>query len=148
MAAGAPSGRSGVCENRRMAARWKSREFLLRLALAYVIVPPSAPVLLIAWTLLGQAVRPADAAGIVLIYSFFSLAAMLAGGLPLLALYLWRGWTGYLAFAGGAAACAAATYLLVAGPMQHQLWLFTLFGVVEGLLFRVVLFGFGRRVEG
>lgn len=130
-----------------MAARWKSREFLLRLALAYVIVPPSAPVLLIAWTLLGQAVRPADAAGIVLIYSFFSLAAMVAGGLPLLALYLWRGWTGYLAFAGGAAACAAATYLLAAGPMQHQLWLFTLFGVVEGLLFRVVLFGFGRRVE-
>lgn len=130
-----------------MPGRWKSRKFLLRLALAYVVVPPSAPLLLAMWISMGRPQSTADLTGIVLIYSIFSLAAMVVGGLPLLALYLWRGWTGYLAFAGGAAACAAATYLSFAGPGQNQLWVFTLCGVVEGVLFRVVLFGFRRRLE-
>jgi len=87
-----------------------------------------------------------DCMGFVLLYAMFSLAAMVVLGIPLLVLYSRLGWTGFFAFVGGAAVCAAATYTLVAQgqPQLDQFVLFTIFGIVEGFVFRVMLFGFGR----
>ena len=81
--------------------------------------------------------------GFVLLYAMFSLAAMVVLGMPLLILYSRRGWTVFFAFVGGGAVCAAATYILVAQghPQADQFALFTVFGIVEGIVFRVMLFG-------
>jgi hypothetical protein len=126
----------------------KGGQFLLRLVLAFLVVPLTAPSLLVLRMMLsgGQRMPFADWMGFLLLYAMFSLAAMVVLGIPLLVLYSRLGWTGFFAFVGGAAVCAAATYTLVAQgrPLTDQFALFTTFGVVEGFVFRVMLFGFGR----
>ena len=131
---------------RRHPSFWdlKGRRFLLRLALAYVIVPLTAPALLILLTLRGtRHMLFFDWLGISLLYAVFSFAAMVVLGMPLLILYWRLHWSGYFAFVIGGALCAATTYgLVVRGQMQRdQLVLFTLFGIVEGFVLRLILFG-------
>ena len=126
----------------------KGKRFLLRLALAYLVVPVTAPMLLaLEMARSTRNMQFGDWAGIVLLYAVFSFAAMVVFGAPLLVLYARLGWGGFLSFVVGGAFCAAATYLLVARGTAHrdQFVLFTLFGVVEGLLLRLILFGASRR---
>ena len=131
---------------RRYLSFWESkgRRFLLRLALAYLIVPFTAPVLLVLLSIRGtRNMRLSDWAGILLLYGVFSFAAMVVLGVPLLVLYSRLRWSGFLAFIVGGAVCAATTYaLVVRGQMQRdQLVLFTQFGIIEGFAFRLILFG-------
>jgi hypothetical protein len=122
----------------------KGRRFLLRLALAYVIVPLTAPILLVLLMIRGtRYMLFFDWVGIFLLYAIFSFVAMVVLGIPLLVLYSRFHWSGFFAFIVGGAVCAATTYaLVVRGQMQRdQLVLFTLFGIVEGLAFRLFLFG-------
>jgi hypothetical protein len=126
----------------------RGKQFLLRLVSAFLVVPLTAPSLLVLQMMLsgGRRMPFGDWIGFVLLYAMFSLAAMVVLGIPLLVLYSRLGWTGFFAFVGGGAVCAAATYTLVAQgqPQLDQFVLFTIFGVVEGFVFRVMLFGFGR----
>jgi hypothetical protein len=122
---------------------WKDRRLLFRLALAYVLVPLSAPTLMIFMIIRGaSAMSFGDWAGIVLLYTFFGFAAMVVFGTPLIYLYSRLNWDGFFAFVAGGAVCAALTYTLVMrGHITYEFPFFTTFGVVEGLVFRLVLFG-------
>ena len=142
---------------RRAPSFWESRgrRFLLRLVLAYLIVPATAPVLLsllmmgLSLLMMGRTRLMAfsDWAGIVLLYATFCFAAMVVLGIPLLILYARLHWSGFFAFVAGGALSAAATYaLVVRGHMKpDQLVIFTLYGVVEGLALRLILFGVALR---
>ncbi len=126
----------------------KRGTFLLRLAVAYLVVPLTAPVLLVLWVALaGQRLAFLDHLGIVLIYAVFGLAAMVVFGLPLLLVYARLHWTGFSAFIAGGALCAALTYSLImrGRPEPANLALFTAFGIVEGLFLRLILFGAAAR---
>jgi hypothetical protein len=117
--------------------KWRSGKFWARLALAYAVVPWTAPALLVL-----------DSFGMVLVYTAISLAAMLSLGGPLLFLYSRLNLTGFFAFAAGGGCCAVATYALMA-PTQVQVdqyATFTIFGLVEGFILRVILFGFRKRM--
>ena len=152
--ADAPWGRSSILILRgngrgrvlRKRSFWgsKGRWFPLRVAAAYLTVPLTAPALLILDMM--RATRNMtvwDWVGIHLLYSIFCFAAMVVLGTPVLLLYALLRWSGVFAFVAGGAACAAATYTLVARGQTRtdQLVLFTLFGVVEGLVLRPILFG-------
>jgi hypothetical protein len=113
-----------------------SGQFMLRLALAYLVVPWSGPALSLLVMHGGAGVMP--------IYALFSFAAMVLPGLPLLYLYARLGWTGFVPFIAGGALCAAATYALVmrGTPSDPAMFVFfTLFGVVEGAALRLILYG-------
>ena len=94
----------------------------------------------------ARAMAFADWAGIVLLYTFFGFAAMIVFGTPLIFLYSRLNWDGFFAFLAGGAVCAAMTYtLMMRGQIAYQIPFFTTFGVVEGLIFRLILFGTLRR---
>ncbi len=86
-----------------------------------------------------------DALGFVAIASMFCFAAMLVFGLPLLYLYKRLDWSGFFAFAAGGTLCAAATELVVWSPvlpkLDYEFVLGTLYGTVEGVVLRLMLFG-------
>jgi hypothetical protein len=126
----------------------KRGTFLLRLGVAYLVVPLTAPVLLMVYVwLAGQRLVFWDRLGIVLLFAVFGFGAMVVFGLPLLLVYARLHWTGYPAFLAGGALCAALTYSLVmrGQPEPASLVLFTAFGIVEGLFLRVILFGAAAR---
>ncbi len=129
---------------------YRGREFILRLFLAYFAVPLTGPALFVLQALcFGGRVSFRDALGVVLIYGVFGFVAMLVLGSPLLFLYSRLQWTGFPAFIGGGAFCAALMYSLVARDRfaPAPFVFFTLFGVVEGLALRLMLFGFSARRE-
>jgi hypothetical protein len=123
--------------------RWKERRLILRLGLAFILVPFSAPTLMAILMLRdARAMSLGDWAGIVSLYTIFAFAAMVVLGTPLLLLYSRLNWTGFFAFVAGGAVCAVVTDVLVMqGRMTSQLAFFVMFGVVEGLVFRLILFG-------
>ncbi len=78
---------------------WRKGSFWLRLAASYCIVPLLCPLLLFViaggpWvrTNLGEWIS------LMGFFGMFALGAMIVLGTPLLIFYLWRGWTGFLAF--------------------------------------------------
>lgn len=125
--------------------RWRSGKFWLRLAVAYAVVPWTAPILIVLFIVLGgQHLAFGDWFGMVALYSIFSFAAMLILGVPLLFLYSRLNFAGFLPFVIGGGCCALATYALMA-PTQVQVdqyVIFTVFGLGEGFILRVILFGF------
>jgi hypothetical protein len=126
----------------------KGRWFRLRLALAYLIVPLTAPTILVLQIMRAPSHPPfSELTFIIELYAVFSFAAMVVLGVPLLFLYARLRWSGFSAFIAGGAACAAATYtLMMWGRVQwDQFVLYTMFGVVEGLVFRMILFGIALR---
>lgn len=121
--------------------RWNDRRFWVRLVFAYILVPPIAPFLLIASMRYNDLDHRLQ---IAYLYWLFCLAAMTILGAPLSYVYSRRGWSSFAAFMLGGAVCASTTVIVMyRGRIDvDQLKLFTTFGVVEGLIFRLVLFGF------
>jgi hypothetical protein len=128
---------------------WKDKRLIHRLALAYFLVPVSAPILMVLLSMRGARLMSfPDWAGSVLLYGIFSFAAMVVFGTPLMYLYSRLNWTGFVAFIAGGAACALVTDILVMqGKITDQLAFFAMFGVVEGLVFRLILFGVRLRLR-
>jgi hypothetical protein len=120
------------------------RAFWLRLLASYIVVP-FVPALLICPPLGVPKLLPVTYwMGIVAIYAIFGFAAMVILGTPLLCLYLKYGWTGFTPFMIGAGACAGLTAGIVSRAREPGLTvLITAFGVIAGICFRLILFGFG-----
>jgi hypothetical protein len=90
----------------------------------------------------ARAMSLGDWAGIVLLYILVGFAAMIVFGTPLVYLYSRLNWTGFFGVIAGGGLCAALTYTLVMRRQITYLFpFFTIFGVVEGLVFRLILFG-------
>lgn len=119
--------------------RW-TKAFYWRLLASYFVIPLIPPALL----LLSMRGAFSDWLGIVYIYGIFGVAAMVALGTPLLLCYLRVGWTGFLPFLAGGGLCAGITaYTLLNTSRDLRLMgFFTFTGIIAGLLFRVILFGF------
>jgi hypothetical protein len=128
--------------HRHSSWNWKDRPLRLRLALTYILVPLSAPLCMVLLMIRGErAMSLGDWGGIVLLYTFFGFAAMIVFGTPLIYVYSRLNWTGFFAFIAGGAVCAALTYTLVMrGHITSQFPFFTMFGVVEGFVLRLILF--------
>jgi hypothetical protein len=127
---------------------WRSKRFLLRLGLAYAVVPASGPLLMMLQVLLsGRRLAFVNWLGILLLYTIFSFAAMVVLGLPLLFLYSRLRWTSFTSFIAGGAVCAALTYSLVTRGEVHaqEFVVFAGIGIVEGLVLRLILFGVNLR---
>lgn len=113
---------------------------------ACMLLPFVPPILLLlrSWPFAHLAF--ADAIGIVLLYAAFGFAALLFFGTPLLLLYLRLGWTGFPPFMVGGGVCAAVTSCAALRSVHN--WplveFFTIAGIVCGLLFRLIVFGFRR----
>jgi hypothetical protein len=128
---------------------WESPEFLVRLFASYLFVPLVPPVLLLV-TMYGSNGMSAggwfssgDWFGIVLGHGIFTLAAMLILGTPLLALYLWLGWTNFISFMAGGGVCTEITAYAM-GWGDAPLFLACLVaaqGIISGAVFRLILFG-------
>jgi len=118
-----------------------SRSFLLRLLLGYLLIPPIPPILLL---LAERGASNSEWQGVILIYGVFGLAAMLVLGSPLLFVFLRMGWTGFVHFMSGAALCAFITSFAMLRGQHNQpiIAFFTITGVISGLCFRIILFGF------
>ena len=87
-----------------------------------------------------------DWLGIVVIYGALGFAALFGLGTPLLFCYLRLGWTGFIAFMAGGGLCAGVTAYALSGQQKglSEAALFTISGVISGLFFRIILFGFGQ----
>lgn len=118
----------------------RSRSFLLRVLLGYLLIPLIPPTLLLLAT---RGEPSSDWQGVILIYGVFGLAAMLVLGSPLLFVFLRMGWTGFVHFMSGAALCAFITsYAVLHGRHdQPMIAFFTITGVISGFCFRIILFG-------
>lgn len=118
--------------------------------MAYVIVPPTLPIYMALTTVTGKGEHSLlDGFGIAVLYSVFCFAGMVVLGAPLLYLYKRLNWTGFFAFMAGGAFCAAVTYTFTGSlPRQSEFAFFTMWGVAEGLLLRLILFGIRLRPRG
>jgi hypothetical protein len=90
-----------------------------------------------------------DWAGIVLLYPIFCFAGMRVFGTPLVYLYSRLNWDGFFVFIAGGAVCAALTYILVMREhTTYEFPFFTMFGVVEGLVFESENARLTSRIDG
>jgi len=122
-----------------------SKKLFLRMLVGYLLVPWLPSVLMMAWAARGR-VPLEDWLGIGVIYEVVGLAAMLGLGTPLLFCYLRLGWTGFLPFMAAGGLCAGITsYAFLRHDRDlFMVGFFTVSGLVCGLFFRAVLFGFRR----
>jgi hypothetical protein len=135
--------------------RWRNPWFVFRVGLSCFVVPTVVPVVL---TLQVQHVSFHDWIEMLLflpLVALFGSPAMIFLGMPLLCLYLRWGMTGFLPFMIGGGVCSTAVFAaILRGATQPEMLLMdTLCGVVGGMVFRVILFGFdptmiGKRREG
>jgi hypothetical protein len=123
------------------------RGFFLRLLLGYCVIPLIPPLLLL-FSLRADPRSGGEWQGAILIYGLFGLAAMVVLGSPLLFCFIRLGWTGFAAFTAGGGICAGITsYAVLRG--SHNLPMIAFFGatgVISGLCFRMILFGFDTKV--
>lgn len=122
--------------------RW-TWKFALRLLASYVVIP-LVPGGLLALSTRGSA---GDLLGIVYIYAIFGFGAMAVLGTPLLLVYLRLGWTGFLPFIAAGGVCAGITAYIIRRASQGlgMVSFFTVSGLIAGLLFRAMLFGFRQQ---
>jgi hypothetical protein len=122
---------------------WKNGTFLLRLLASYLLVPIVPPVLMLMTIFGTRGMATGDWFGIILLYGAFGLAAMLALGTPLLAVYLWLGLTDLISFMAGGGVCAGITAYAMTGRSHDSamVYLFTILGTISGAIFRLILFG-------
>ena len=116
------------------------RRLLPRILLAYLLVPPVAPLTLLFAS--GSRWSGSWLSWLALL-SIFAFAAMFLLGTPLLYVFLRLRLTGLVPFMAAGAFCAALTdNFMESGPRQY--WLLALYagsGAVAGLAFRFILFG-------
>jgi hypothetical protein len=125
------------------ARRWRRDGFLARLLASYFVIPIVPPVLLLLMTH-GSSQMPLNLwLGEIGLYGIFGFAAMVALGTPLLLLFMRLDWTGFVPFMAGGGFCAGVTSYMVlrTGHDQNMVAIFTLFGIISGALFRLILFG-------
>jgi hypothetical protein len=122
---------------------WRRQGFLLRLLVSYFVIPAVPPVVMLVTMQGSGRMGFGDWMGIVLLYGIFGFAAMVALGTPLLLCFLRLGWTGFVPFITGGGLCAGTTsYAVLRGGHWGEVELFTITGLVSGLFFQMILFGF------
>ncbi len=116
----------------------------LRIILAYLLVPLMPPVVMLTCSGAWWRMSLGDWLGILMLYALIGFLAMLVLGTPMLILYQRQRWTGWGAFAVGGGLCAAITSAVFLHQSRdaYQLLYFTVLGILAGLLFRTILFGF------
>jgi hypothetical protein len=128
---------------------WQSSRFYSRLLLSYCLVP-LVPGLYLMLSNHRVFALPLELwASSIVIYGIFGLAAVVVLGTPLLFLFIRLGWTGLFPFMAAGGACAAATsYAVLSGGHDlGMVYIFTKAGMVAGLLFRLILFGWKQNWE-
>lgn len=136
-----------------MAQRQFRRSALtLRLLIAYVVVPLLVPAI--------QTLSVADSDGrhlehfhsryadSLVLTGTITFAAMVILGLPLLFIYLHLNLSSFLAFSLGGAACAVIAAAVLLGSASILLLYYGLIGLIAGVAFRLILFGFSPPAPG
>lgn len=124
--------------------RWRNTWFVLRVGLSCFLVPATVPVTFALHVPDSSPTNWIELLEFLPMAAFFGSPAMIFVGIPLLYIYLRRGWTGFLPFLIGGGVCGIAIFgALLSTPLYPVvLRMYAACGLVGGALFRILLFGF------